>query len=138
MTELEQLKNLQEDFKSLYNSLHKVYASYLSCQERDLAVILTDQAEFSLQTFGPGNNTTGIIDHIRSELEEVESDPSDIFEWIDVAILAFDGAWRNGYTPTEIVNAYRQKLAINKNRQWPDWRTAEAGKAIEHIDKNKG
>ena len=135
MTELEQLKYLQKDYRILYDAMTALTVSSFAAQERDLQVILTDQTEFSLKTFGPGNNTAGIIDHIEKELNEIKENPADIMEWIDVAILAFDGAFRNGYTPKEIVDAYRCKLEINKNRKWPDWRTATPGKAIEHLDE---
>jgi len=74
-----------------------------------------------------------VIDHIRKELVEIEADPRDLEEWIDVVTLAFDGAWRAGYTLEEIVLAYQAKQKKNENRKWPDWRTAEPGKAIEHI-----
>lgn len=54
-------------------------------------------------------------------------------EWIDVAILALDGAWRAGYSPSEIISALVAKQTKNESRQWPDWRTAPTDKAIEHV-----
>ena len=91
------------------------------------------QREWSRLTFGPGERTQGVIDHIRKELAEIEKDPTDISEWIDVVILALDGAWRAGHSPEAIVSALIAKQGKNESRQWPDWRTAELGKAIEHI-----
>jgi hypothetical protein len=32
----------------------------------------------------------------------------------------------------DIIDAVHAKLARNEKRTWPDWRTAEPGKAIEH------
>ncbi len=58
----------------------------------DLVAHLYRQREFSLRTFGPGPRTAGVIDHIRKELREIEADPLDLEEWIDVVLLAFDGA----------------------------------------------
>ena len=98
-----------------------------------LADILAEQIEFSAHTFGPGRRTEGILDHIRKELHEVEENPTDLEEWIDIMILAADGAWRSGHTDEEIAAAYVDKIHKNMLRQWPDWRTAEPGKAIEHI-----
>lgn len=98
----------------------------------DLINYLDEQIEFSKNTFGPGERTEGILDHIRKELKEVEADPRDLEEWIDLVMLAFDGAWRIGYTAEEICQKLRYKLDKNKKRDWPDWRTAEPGKAIEH------
>lgn len=40
---------------------------------------------------------------------------------------------RAGYTPEQIVAALVAKQEKNESRQWPDWRTAEPGKAIEHL-----
>lgn len=88
--------------------------------------------EWSEQTFGPGPRAKGIIDHIQKELKEIEQAPSDLEEWIDVAILALDGAWREGHSPEEIVEALINKTNKNMRRTWPDWRTAPADKAIEH------
>ena len=89
--------------------------------------------KFSKATFGPGRRTEGVIDHIRKELIEVEYDPLALEEWIDVAILALDGAWRAGYTPEEISAGLEAKQTKNENRIWPSWENAEPGKAIEHI-----
>lgn len=99
----------------------------------DLIKHLHRQRDWSQRTFGPGDRTEGVLDHIRKELEEIEAEPGDLSEWIDVAILAFDGAWRSGYSPEQIVEALVAKQEKNESREWPDWRTAEPGKAIEHI-----
>jgi hypothetical protein len=53
-------------------------------------------------------------------------------------MLAFDGAWRSGHSPEQIVEAYAAKLAKNEKRVWPDWRTADPNKAIEHTRTTKG
>ena len=88
---------------------------------------------FSLATFGPGDRSAGVVAHIRKELLEIEAKPDDLEEWIDVAILAFDGAWRAGYTADEIVAALAAKQAKNEARTWPDWRTASPDALIEHV-----
>ena len=93
---------------------------------------LQTQREWSGITFGPGPRTKGLVDHIRKELAEIEADPSDISEWIDVVILGLDGAWRAGYTPKQIIAALQEKQAKNMARKWPDWRTMSPDKAIEH------
>ena len=99
----------------------------------DLLGHLYCQREFSQRTFGPGLRTEGISDHIRKELVEIAAAPNDHREWIDVVLLALDGAWRTGATPEQIVEALAAKQATNEARTWPDWRTAEPGKAIEHV-----
>lgn len=91
------------------------------------------QRNWSEQIFGPGSRAQGVIDHIRKELIEIEDDPTDLREWIDVVILALDGAWRSGASPTDIIEALSAKQLKNERRQWPDWRTADPDKAIKHI-----
>ncbi|WP_337058178.1 dATP/dGTP pyrophosphohydrolase domain-containing protein [Pseudomonas sp. USHLN015] len=98
----------------------------------DFAAHLQRQREFSERTFGPGPRAAGVIDHIRKELREIEASPGDLAEWIDVVILALDGAWRSGATPAQIIDALVAKQARNEARTWPDWRSAPLDKAIEH------
>ena len=99
----------------------------------DLVAHLHRQREFSERTFGPGTRTAGVLDHIRKELNEIEAKPDDVSEWVDVILLALDGAWRAGFSPEQIAQAVAAKQARNESRKWPDWRTAEPGKAIEHV-----
>ena len=96
---------------------------------------LRRQQAWSNETFGSGGieRTTGILDHIRKEIAEIEENPADLFEWIDVVILAFDGAMRAGYESEELAQALQLKQVKNEARRWPNWRTAEPNKAIEHI-----
>ena len=98
----------------------------------DFLAHLQRQREWSERTFGPGARTAGVIDHIRKELREIEADPADVSEWIDVVILALDGAWRAGFQPTQIIDALVAKQTRNEGRTWPDWRTMPADKAVEH------
>jgi hypothetical protein len=98
----------------------------------DMSAHLTRQCEWSEKTFGPGARAKGVVDHIRKELFEIEADPADLKEWVDVVILALDGAWRSGATPDQIIAAIVAKQTKNEGRVWPDWRTADPDKAIEH------
>ncbi len=93
---------------------------------------LARQIAFSVHAFGPGERQQGVVDHIRKELAEIEEAPHDLEEWIDVVLLALDGAWRAGFTASEVVIALESKLSKNESRTWPDWRTADRTKAIEH------
>jgi hypothetical protein len=98
----------------------------------DLIAHLHRQRAFSEKTFGPGARALGVIDHIRKELKEIEADPTDLEEWIDIIILAFDGAWRAGFEPEQIAEKLAAKQTKNEGRAWPDWRTIPQDKAIEH------
>jgi len=121
---------------AFYGTIH-VYPTVCSSlywpRRFDLAAHLRRQKAFSEKTFGPGTRTKGVIDHIRKELGEIEAAPADIEEWVDVIILAFDGAWRAGWEAQAIVDAIVAKQAKNEARDWPDWRTADPDKAIEHV-----
>lgn len=80
---------------------------------------VSKQQEWSARTFGDGPRTKGITAHIRKELEEVEAAPNDLEEWIDVMILALDGAWRCGGTPQTIAAMLERKQAKNFGRTYP-------------------
>jgi hypothetical protein len=99
----------------------------------DLVSHLHRQRAFSERTFGPGARTVAVVDHIRKELIEVVDSAGALAEWVDVIILGLDGAWRTGATPTQIVEAIVAKQIVNERRTWPDWRTADPAKAIEHV-----
>ena len=73
---------------------------------------------WSLATFGPGRRTTGLLEHIRRELDEVAEAPDDLVEWVDVVLLAFDGYWRHGGTPEGFIDLVRYKFGVNQARKW--------------------
>jgi hypothetical protein len=113
-------------------------------QLMDLKQHLLRQMAWSHANFGPGERTQGVIDHIKKELDEVEKANGDSSEWVDVVILALDGLTRrlafcNGsrndpdYVAETAINMIRGKQTKNEGRVWPDWRTAPADKAIEHV-----
>jgi hypothetical protein len=52
----------------------------------DIVEYIKYQILWSTRTFGPGHQTKGLIKHIEKELVEIEADPVDINEWIDVVI----------------------------------------------------
>lgn len=99
------------------------------------AAHIEHQRAWSTATFGPREQRgpTGPLAHIRKEVEEVAADPTVLEEWVDVIILAFDGAWRAGHEPQEILDAVKAKQAKNEARTWPDWRSVPDDEAIEHV-----
>ena len=110
------------------------------CQEcRDelivagLAAFVKRKRAHSVHAFGPGPRTAGVIDHIKRELAEIEAEPGDLSEWVDVILLALDGAWRAGHEPEAVAAAVLATQSRNEARRWPDWRTADRDKAIEHV-----
>jgi len=99
----------------------------------DLRQYIRRQMDWSARTFGPAKRTVGIINHITKELEEIRKEPHDIEEWVDVMILAMDGAWRAGANPEQITEILLRKQVKNFTREWPDWREVSEDSAIEHI-----
>ena len=77
------------------------------------------QRLWSLVTFGPDRRTVGLAKHIQKELLEIQADPDDVREWIDVIILAIDGYWRHGGRPEELAQMLQEKQRINIDRAWP-------------------
>jgi hypothetical protein len=66
--------------------------------------------------------TSGILNHIEKEIKEIVENPHDLEEWIDIIILALDGAWRCGrqrdYTPEDIMDMLDFKQLKNFDRVW--------------------
>lgn len=98
------------------------------------AAHLERQRAWSEATFGPGRRTLGVIDHIKKELVEIEAEPLSL-EWVDVVILALDGAWRAGHEPQAIIDAIVAKQAKNEARKWPP--PGPEDRATEHIRDDK-
>ena len=112
----------------------------------DLKQHLLRQMAWSHATFGPGQRLEGLLDHLRKELVEVEESEGSPEEWVDVVILALDGLTRRLSYPNpdnermdpSTISAYAcsiitAKQSRNEAREWPDFRTADKNKAIEHV-----
>ena len=90
--------------------------------------------DWSRKTFGDGPHTEGLCKHIEKELAEIREDPNDLMEWVDVIILAIDGAWRTGHTPAQILDALSKKQGLNFTRYWnvtPEDQPNEHDRGIE-------
>lgn len=97
--------------------------------------MLDVHSEWALLTFGPmtEEKRKGIIKHLRKELDEVEEDPTDPKEWIDVMILAIHGLFTLGLDGSDVLEDYFNKMLDNFEREWPDWRTADPTEPLEHV-----
>lgn len=84
-----------------------------------LRTFLLTQIIWSKKTFGEEKRTKGIIKHIKKELKEIELNPTDLLEWIDVIILAMDGYWRHGGKPGLLLELLEKKQKINFSRDYP-------------------
>lgn len=85
----------------------------------DIRKFIEDYGVFSDKAFGVGKRSVGITEHLKKEINELELDPNDPFEWVDVILLGMDGLRRLGYTPEQITNFLEEKFNINKKRIWP-------------------
>jgi len=103
----------------LYSDFNSVFAKFLK-----------SKIEWSVKTFGDGEKTEGLIDHITEELHEIRENPNDLSEWIDVILLAIDGYLRHGGTPERLFFDLWQKQKINETRKWGS--PADSGK-VNHI-----
>lgn len=98
-------------------------------EKEKLGSYLRTQWEWSAKTFGNGRRTLGILDHIKKELLEIEAQPTDLSEWVDVVILAMDGYWRHGGQIESLMNDMRAKQVKNMARSWP---APSEDVAVEH------
>ncbi len=97
----------------------------------DSEALYDDRAAWSERTFGPGDRYQGVVEHIRRELAEIERAPADLEEWVDVVMLAMDGAFRSAKADgAAFWAAFRAKAAKNEARQWAP---PDAAGVVEHV-----
>jgi hypothetical protein len=100
----------------------------------DLVEYVNTQLEWSEKMFGEGNRRVGTIEHIRRELTEISEATTRqdaLREWVDVVILALEGAWREGFTAEQVVTAIVEKQLVNRRRTWPTEQSPDL--PIEHM-----
>lgn len=123
-SEIEALKSHNEELEKENKELR---------EEACLVHFIDEKYEWSKKTFGEGYRVDALIAHIQKELEEIQKSPKDISEWIDVILLALDGASRAGFSGAQIVSEIFKKQTINQSRQWPDHKSIPEGQPIEHV-----
>ena len=90
--------------------------------ERDQ--VRQEHAEWSQATFG-NVGPVGPLKHLSKEALEAAAEPSDLFEWADMHFLLWDAQRRAGITDEQITQAMIEKLAVNKQRSWPEPKDGE-------------
>ncbi|HCI6746312.1 TPA: DUF550 domain-containing protein [Klebsiella variicola subsp. variicola] len=90
--------------------------------ERDQVRIA--HAEWSQATFG-NVGPVGPLKHLSKEALEAAAEPGDLSEWADMQFLLWDAQRRAGITDEQITQAMFEKLAVNKQREWPEPKDGE-------------
>ncbi|UVD31897.1 EaA protein [Klebsiella phage GZ7] len=90
----------------------------------DREQIRNDHAEWSQSTFG-NVGPIGPLKHLSKEALEAAAEPGDLSEWADMQFLLWDAQRRAGITDEQITQAMIEKLAVNKQRKWPEPKDGE-------------
>ncbi|EMZ7277498.1 DUF550 domain-containing protein [Klebsiella pneumoniae] len=113
-----------ERFKADY-VISWMLANYPPAQpapERDQ--VRSAHAEWSQATFG-NVGPVGPLKHLSKEALETAAEPGDLSEWADMQFLLWDAQRRAGITDEQITQAMIDKLAVNKQRSWPEPKDGE-------------
>ncbi|SXF28657.1 Eaa1 [Klebsiella variicola] len=99
-----------------------LYRHAQPASERDQVRIA--HAEWSQATFG-NVGPVGPLKHLSKEALEAAEQPGDLSEWADMQFLLWDAQRRAGITDEQITQAMIEKLAVNKQREWPEPKDGE-------------
>ncbi|WKU58088.1 DUF550 domain-containing protein [Klebsiella pneumoniae] len=93
-------------------------------------------AEWSQATFG-NVGPVGPLKHLSKEALEAAAEPGDLSEWADMQFLLWDAQRRAGVTDEQITQAMIDKLAVNKQRSWPEPKDGEPRLHIKERPRKK-
>ncbi|PLJ73272.1 hypothetical protein B6J69_05230 [Klebsiella pneumoniae] len=102
--------------------VREVFAMADGVNERDQ--VRREHAEWSQATFG-NVGPVGPLKHLSKEALEAAEQPGDLSEWADMQFLLWDAQRRAGITDEQITQAMIEKLAVNKQREWPEPKDGE-------------
>ena len=113
-----------ERFKADY-VISWMLANYPPAQPaKDREQVRREHAEWSQATFG-NVGPVGPLNHLSKEALEAAEQPGDLSEWADMQFLLWDAQRRAGVTDEQITQAMIDKLAVNKQRKWPEPKDGE-------------
>ena len=98
----------------------KVFNGVLESMAREQ--VRREHAAWSLATFGDVG-PVGPLKHLSKEA--LAAEPGDLSEWADMQFLLWDAQRRAGISDEQINLAMVEKLALNKQRQWPEPKDGE-------------
>ncbi|MRG06581.1 DUF550 domain-containing protein [Klebsiella oxytoca] len=90
----------------------------------DREQVRSEHAEWSRATFG-NVGPIGPLKHLSKEALEAAAEPGDLSEWADMQFLLWDAQRRAGITDEQMTQAMIEKLAVNKQREWPEPKDGE-------------
>lgn len=94
-------------------------------------LVRREHAAWSLATFGDVG-PVGPLKYLSKEALEAATEPGDLSEWADMQFLLWDAQRRAGISDEQITMAMVEKLAVNKQREWPE---PKDGEPRLHMDK---
>ncbi|BBR04052.1 TPA: DUF550 domain-containing protein [Klebsiella pneumoniae] len=104
------------------NQCAALFEIALAAMDRDK--VRNEHAEWSQATFG-NVGPVGALKHLSKEALEAAAEPGDLSEWADMQFLLWDAQRRAGITDEQITQAMIDKLAVNKQREWPEPKDGE-------------
>lgn len=106
----------------------------LDAMDRDQ--VRNEHAEWSQATFG-NVGPVGPLKHLSKEALEAAAAPDDLSEWADMQFLLWDAQHRSGIADEQITQAMIEKLAVNKQRSWPEPKDGEPRLNIKERPRKK-
>lgn len=100
----------------------KVIDGFLESMAREQ--VRCEHAAWSWATFGDVG-PVGPLKHLSKEALEAAVEPDDLSEWADMQFLLWDAQRRAGISDEQITQAMVEKLAVNKQREWPEPKDGE-------------
>ena len=129
-----QFKSVNGDWLGLIGEHGKNQAVREGCEVREVFAmadgvndrdqVRREHAEWSQSTFG-SVGPIGPLKHLSKEALEAAAEPGDLSEWADMQFLLWDAQRRAGITDEQITQAMIEKLAVNKQRSWPEPKDGE-------------
>lgn len=118
----ERLFEIAEDGFLKHGESKELARMALAAMDRDK--VRNEHAEWSQETFG-NVGPVGALKHLSKEALEAAAEPDDLSEWADMQFLLWDAQRRAGITDEQITQAMIDKLAVNKQREWPEPKDGE-------------
>lgn len=98
-------------------------------------LVRREHAAWSQATFGDVG-PVGPLKHLSKEALEAAAEPGDLSEWADMQFLLWDAQRRAGISDEQITLAMVEKLAVNKQREWPEPKDGEPRLHIKESDNS--